>query len=87
MCALQNTASAISAAPAGGRLRLAVRDDGAGLANGAPAMGVGLTNTRARLAGLYGDQCALRLHNPPGGGLEAIVEFPFRQALVEATGG
>jgi hypothetical protein len=78
---------AISAEPVGPRLRLAVRDDGAGLANGAPSMGVGLTNTRARLAGLYGDQCSLELHSAAGGGLEAIVELPLRPALVETSGG
>ena len=77
---------AISAEPAGNRLRLAVRDDGAGLSGGAPNPGVGLTNTRARLNGLYGEHSLLELHDLRSGGLEAIVEFPLRHALAETNG-
>lgn len=75
----------IAAEPLGARLRLTVRDDGAGLSSRIPAYGVGLTNTRARLTGLYGDECGLELRNRAGGGLEAMVEFPLRLALAETA--
>ncbi|HEX8180843.1 MAG TPA: histidine kinase [Pyrinomonadaceae bacterium] len=67
-----------------GVLLLAVRDDGTGL----PAdwqtcgqIGVGLTNTRARLAQHYGASHSFTLANVPGGGLEVAIVIPFRPAL------
>ena len=69
-------------AHAGGEvLSLCVRDDGPGLspaAASAPRSGVGLANTRARLARLYGDVSSLVLRNAAGGGAEAIVTLPLR---------
>jgi two-component system LytT family sensor kinase len=59
---------------------LTVRDDGPGLPPGgvaALAPGVGLTNTRARLKELYGDDERLRLTNHPDGGLVAALSIPF----------
>ena len=60
-------------------LRLAVQDDGPGPA--APndhATGIGLANTRARLAVLYGSAAALTLEPVPGGGTRATVSLPMR---------
>jgi signal transduction histidine kinase len=76
----------------GERLELVVRDDGPGVGPGAngeegPARpGIGLSNTRARLTRLYGDDYALEVGNVPGGGVEARVALPFRLAPVEWAG-
>ncbi|AHG93643.1 histidine kinase internal region (plasmid) [Gemmatirosa kalamazoonensis] len=68
----------------GDRLRLTVADDGAGRAvdgaDGAEGNGIGLTNTRRRLAALYGDAQRLTLADRAGGGLVVTVELPWRQA-------
>jgi len=63
-----------------GRLRLWVADDGPGLRPGQPAVGsgLGLENTRARLAHLYGRDQSLELQNRAMGGLEVLLGFPFR---------
>jgi LytS/YehU family sensor histidine kinase len=62
-----------------GTLHLAVRDDGPGLRD-APrsSNGVGLANTRARLAQLYGGDHRFELRNHPEGGLEVSLALPFR---------
>jgi len=61
-----------------GRLELAVRDDGEGLAGGAAGgAGIGLANTRERLAQLYGSEHRLELRDAPGGGLEVAIAIPF----------
>jgi hypothetical protein len=62
-----------------GNLVLVVRDDGPGL-DGEPREGVGLGNTRQRLAALHGDAAALRLEQASGGGVEASVVLPARTA-------
>lgn len=65
-----------------GRLRLEVQDNGPGPA---PAMGtaagngIGLSNTRRRLATLYGEDQLLSLEPAPGGGCLASVELPYRE--------
>jgi two-component system, LytTR family, sensor kinase len=71
----------VSAARVGGVLRLAVADDGPGLA-GRPAAGegIGLTNTRERLRQAYGDAHRLELLPGEGGGVRAVLELPFRSA-------
>jgi LytS/YehU family sensor histidine kinase len=76
----------ITAESAGSLLRLTVRDDGAGLPEERPSFGVGLSNTRARLAGLYGEGGGLELRNLGGAGLEAVVEFPLRLVVPETAG-
>lgn len=70
----------ISASRVDGRLRLLVRDNGDGLTDkgsAAPPQGIGLSNTRARLSHLYGENCRLELSPADGGGLEARIEIPY----------
>jgi signal transduction histidine kinase len=74
----------------GERLRLEVQDDGQGLdtGNGAPVDGVGLGNTRARLAQLFGDEARLALLPRTGGGAVARLTLPavrIDTALPEAA--
>jgi two-component system, LytTR family, sensor kinase len=70
----------ISAHRENGALLLAVRDDGTGLPadwEACASLGVGLANTRARLAQLYGARHTFTLANVPGGGLEVAIAIPF----------
>jgi two-component system LytT family sensor kinase len=63
-----------------GRLDITVRDDGAGVDNSNTLQeGVGLTNTRARLAQLYADRQSLRIEPPANGaaGFTVTVSLPF----------
>jgi two-component system LytT family sensor kinase len=69
----------VSARREGERLRLEVRDDGPG-PPAAHAEGVGLANTRARLALLYGGAHEFALRAAPGGGALATLAFPLRGA-------
>ncbi len=67
-----------------GRLCLHVSDNGAGIPEGggeALREGVGLSNTRARLAQLYGDDHRFELENGKGRekGLRVTVEIPYRR--------
>lgn len=65
----------------GDRLELSVRDSGDGLASSDSARsqgGIGLSNTRSRLAHLYGSDYSFDLTNGPGGGLEARIRIPCR---------
>lgn len=66
---------------AGERLRITITDDGPGPDRQTPA-GVGLANTRERLAQLYGDRQRLTLAAAPGGngGAQVIVSLPWRTA-------
>lgn len=59
-----------------GRLRVAVRDNGTGLATPPSAVGAGLENVRQRLAALYGEAGLLSLRSAPEGGLIATLELP-----------
>lgn len=60
-------------------LRLEVEDDGPGLGSDTPLKErVGLTNTRARVRNLYGDEHSLKLRNAADGGLVASLSIPFR---------
>ena len=62
----------------GGDLVLSVRDDGPGI-GASVTEGVGLSNTRARLATLYGARASLRLEPTPGGGTTVTVRLPYRE--------
>jgi LytS/YehU family sensor histidine kinase len=72
----------ISSSGAGGRLEIRVTDDGPGLrpANGAASHGIGISNTRARLRQLYGDQAQLTVENGDAGGVVATMVLPYRLA-------
>jgi signal transduction histidine kinase len=58
-------------------LRLTVHDDGGGMAD-APALGVGLSNTRARLRELYGDEASFQVMGGPGTVIEIKIPLPKR---------
>jgi len=75
----------IDAARDGDSLVLAVRDNGAGeRADAHAGLGIGLTNTRARLAALYGDAAALALRPRPNGGTEVVLRLPYRPGATQA---
>jgi signal transduction histidine kinase len=66
-----------------GFLRIRIYDDGPGLKrdDGAGMVeGVGLSNTRARLRQLYGEQQEFSLGERAGAGVEAVMVIPFRLA-------
>lgn len=68
-----------------GAVELWVRDDGGGLPDdwsGAEDYGVGLANTAARLAQLYGADASLTLAPAVGGGAVALVRLPLRPSHV-----
>ena len=72
---------AVIAAPRNGVVRIEVKDNGPGiqaeqLAEACRGRGVGLANTQARLAGLYGDAARFELSNNPTGGLVVALEIP-----------
>ena len=74
----------ISARRDGNVLLLTVTDDGPGPTSGPDdaderAEGVGLSNTRERLAVLYGDAASLTLTPLPGGGAAATVRLPYHE--------
>jgi two-component system LytT family sensor kinase len=69
----------VGAAMAGGRLRVTVRDDGAGLPAGfdlARDAGTGLTNVRTRLQNLYDGPVSLSVTGAPGGGTLVSLDLP-----------
>lgn len=59
-----------------GDLVVRVADDGRGF-SGQSGTGIGLANTRARLAALYGGKAALDLGANPGGGVVATLRVPL----------
>jgi two-component system LytT family sensor kinase len=77
---------AVEARAAGDRLRLTVADDGPGLAAASPtsSSGIGLANTRERLAQLYGAAHRFALEAAPGGGVRVVIELPLRGAAPES---
>ena len=71
----------VLATRAGETLNLIIADDGSGIAgndNKPFREGIGLSNTRARLRQFYGAQQMLMLKNLESGGLEVILQIPFR---------
>jgi hypothetical protein len=77
----------LEASSEGGRLELVVRDNGAGLeGETAPAKGIGIANTRARLAELYGAAASLSLANAPEGGCEVRLVLPYHENASDHRG-
>lgn len=71
----------VAARVVGERLVLAVRDDGVGSAARVRAgVGVGLTNTRARLERLYGAEHRFTVGDVAGGGVAVELELPLRRS-------
>jgi LytS/YehU family sensor histidine kinase len=68
----------VSARRVDGRLQLRVVDDGPGLAAEKVREGIGLRNTRDRLQQLYGAAQQLAFRSPESGGLEVLMELPWR---------
>ena len=74
----------IRAEQVGERLRVAVSDNGAGFRRTSGA-GVGLANTRARLASLFGRDATLQVTANDDAGVTATLDLPL-QALRDARG-
>jgi LytS/YehU family sensor histidine kinase len=76
----------IAARRSGPWLELSVRDDGVGPAaaagRSAAGAGIGTTNTRARLAQLYGDDQALEIAPAEGGGTRVSLRIPWHRTPV-----
>ena len=73
----------VSAQRENGSLRIRIYDDGIGLRRddgAATVEGVGLSNTRARLAQLYGERQRFSIAEREGGGVEASLVIPFVRA-------
>jgi len=71
----------VTAAPRNGVVRIEVKDNGPGidaekLLESRRGKGVGLANTQARLAGLYGEAARFEMCNNPTGGLVVALEIP-----------
>lgn len=72
----------IAAECQGDRLSLSVADDGPGL-DPDVSEGIGLSNTRSRLALLYGGQHRFELNPAPGGGLLVSMQIPLRESSAQ----
>jgi two-component system, LytTR family, sensor kinase len=69
----------IAAERSGDVLALSVEDDGPGFPPQGRAAGIGLANTRLRLAELYGARASLSTINAPEGGAVVTIRLPFRE--------
>lgn len=75
---IEATLLRIEARREGDQVMLSVTDDGPGPAERPGTEGMGLANTRERLATLYGTRATLTLERGPDGGARATVRLPFR---------
>ncbi|KAA6459113.1 hypothetical protein DYQ86_17740 [Acidobacteria bacterium AB60] len=64
----------------GNRLRISVRDSGPGRAAPAPGTGIGLKNTRERLAYFYPHEHTLNAGPSRSGGFEVAIDVPYEYA-------
>jgi len=69
-----------------GWLRVRVDDDGNAEESLHAGHGIGLSNTRGRMAQLYGAAGEVRLSPRQPGGMTVSLRFPFRSAAAEAIG-
>jgi signal transduction histidine kinase len=75
---------AVDATRTNGTLTLVVSDDGPGLSpSKAGYSGIGLTNTRTRLARLYGDRARLIVEPAAGRGVRVTIALPIRTGAAE----
>ena len=70
----------IGAVRDGPRLVLTVADNGRGMPEPAPREGLGITNTRMRLAQLYGSEQSFDIASNARGGVRVTVTLPFHTA-------
>ena len=74
----------MSAQLVGPRVRIIVSDTGPGLHAAVPdnivSTGVGMANTRERLAQAYGDNHHFETMSRPTGGFEVMIEIPYEPA-------
>jgi anti-sigma regulatory factor (Ser/Thr protein kinase) len=70
----------IAARRANGSLELEVADDGPGLADPPSTRGIGLANTRARIATLYGDAASLTVAPTAPRGVTVTITMPYEVA-------
>jgi two-component system LytT family sensor kinase len=75
----------ISARRLAGTLELIVEDDGPGFRSMRQPVGIGLANTRLRLAELYGDRATMTMANAIDGGAIVTLTLPFRECEEPAT--
>ncbi len=74
----------VGASSANGSLALVVSDDGPGLVSPKPGhSGIGLANTRTRLARLYGDSARLDVEPATARGVRVTITLPIRTAPTE----
>jgi two-component system LytT family sensor kinase len=74
----------VGATSANGSLALVVSDDGPGCVSPRPGhSGIGLTNTRTRLARLYGDAARLVVEDAAGRGVRVTITLPIRTVPAE----
>jgi signal transduction histidine kinase len=69
----------IETRPVDGQLVLAISDSGDGFAS-TPGNGIGLANTRERLATLYGGTHSMTLQSLPGAGAQVTIAIPLRRS-------
>jgi len=69
----------IAASRADDRLNVSVYNDGPAVKWEKMGSGIGISNMRTRLQGLYGDAFELTMHNQDPGGVEVTVSVPFQE--------
>ena len=75
----QGGAIRIAASRAADRLMVSVYNDGPAVKWERIRSGIGISNMRTRLQGLYGDAFELSMHNQDPGGVEVTVSVPFQE--------
>jgi LytS/YehU family sensor histidine kinase len=76
----QGGAVRIAASRRNGMLTISVYNDGPSLPVESESQpGIGMSNVRTRLQGLYGDAFELSLENQPPGGVQVSVSVPYKE--------